>query len=238
MLNKIIRSPITTVLLFVLAAALLLAGTIGGTRAAGLISTEQNYRASLALANLSVGITENGTAVSGEDALFKTLLADNGDEKLKIGKDYSDTLAVANNGGEGAVPEYVRVTLTRYWMKDGAKLPQLDPELIELKYDGKKLDYKNSEFAEGWVVDTVNSTDERIVLYYTEALEPGAVAEFIDTVTISGAVLTSVTKAGDSVDYDYEKVTFHVDAVADSVQVNNADKAITSAWGYNFLEVE
>jgi hypothetical protein len=120
----------------------------------------------------------------------------------------------------------VRVTVYKYWEDaDGAFIPitTLDPSLIEIEWDESN----------GWKVDKAASTTERTVLYYSGTIAPGeSTPAFTKSVTISGDVLTSVSKAaGEDDTFDYEGVTFRVKAVADAVQTHNGDDAMKSAWG-------
>ena len=210
MMKKIFRSPVTAAVLFLLAAGLLITGTIGGVRAAPLITDENDYLASMELSSINLAITENGTAVSG-DALFSER-----QEDFKIGKKYPDEIAVANTG---AINSYVRVTVTKYWTDSEGKAVDLDPGLILLT------------FAEGsgWEIDENASTEERTVLYYSDVVPAGAsTSSLIEAVAVSGKVQTAVSA---DKTYDYDGTVFHVDIVADGVQEHNAEEAMTSAWG-------
>ena len=63
-----------------------------------------------------------------------------------------EELAVINND---AINEYVRVTVYKYWEKDGEKAVDLDPSLINLHF-----------VTGAWVIDEEASPSERPVLYY------------------------------------------------------------------------
>ena len=217
-MNKtILRSPAFTIALFVVAAALLLVGTIGAVRAVP--RTESNeYGAQVQMSDVHTAISENGGAVSG-DALLGDMLSRAGDTTLKIGKEYDEVLAVTNTG---STDEYVRVTVLRYWTDGNGKAVDLDPSLIKLN------------FVEGaWSIDAAASTPERTVLYYSSVLGAGGTTSaFVDKLTIDNAVVSSVTTLADGTnEFDYENVQFHVQVTADAVQTHNAEAAMTSAWG-------
>lgn len=221
MVKKILRSPVTTVVLFVLAAGLLLTGTIGGVRAAPLLQSDA-FQAQIQLTNIGAALTENGTAVAGDDALLTNLVPQG--ETFTIGKTYDEALAVTNTGD---IDVYVRVTVYKYWTDSDGKAVDLKPELIILNFPE----------GSGWVIDENASTDERTVLYYTAPVAPGAsTPSFVDTLTISSNVSTEITREDNgSHSYDYGEVSFHVEAVADAVQEHNGEAATRSAWGDNSL---
>ena len=211
-MKKILRSPITLVVLFVVAAGMILAGTIGGVLAAPLILVDKNYFASMETSDIGVGLRE-GTAFCEDGVLFKDILKE-GD--FKIGKTYEELLSVENTGD---IRSYVRVTVYKYWTDENGKAVDLDPSLIDLHF----------VTGSGWTVDEEASTSERTVLYYASVLAPGeGTSPFADTLTINGKVVKLANEAGD---LDYDQVTFHVQAVADAVQDHNGDAAMTSAWG-------
>jgi len=231
MLGKIFRSPVTSIVLFLVAAGLLLSSSIGGTMAV-LNIVSDDYLAEISLDEIAVGLTEanaghkttmvsNGRVISraggyteGSNGVLLDGLVPEGEE-FTLGKTYQEELGVLNYG---AIDEYVRVTVYRYWEKDGKRAPDLDPSYIDL------------HFLTGgdWVIDDSASTAERTVLYYTKGALPkngGQSSAFTDTLTISPNAASS----------EYNGAQFFVHAVVDGVQNHNADKAITSAWGHNFL---
>jgi len=220
-MKTILRSPVFTVVLFVLAAALLGFGTVGAVQAAPRI-TSNDYRAQVQLVDIDTSLVENGKTVSGDNKLLTTLLADNGDTKLKIGKTYKTKLAVRNTG---TIDEYVRVTVRAYWTnKAGTKVLDVDPSLIKLGLGT----------GNGWTVDSAATNHdsktkrERTVLYYGSPIAPGEdTGAFVDSVTIDGSVVTAITDGK----YDYEDLQFRVEAEVDAVQTHNGTEAMTSAWG-------
>lgn len=232
------RAPVLTVLLFVLAAALLSVGTIGGIRAARRVESPY-YVAGLELSDIGVTLLENGEAVAWRDyaeaadgtwnerrgALLGELLGS--DDEVKLGKRYEETLCVRNSGH---IDTYVRVVLRRWWEDEhGNRLQTLSPELIGLELGG-----------DGWIVDEAASTPERTVLYYRLALAPGETTpDFCAGLRLDPALrnaletqrvlLTNGTLVTEH--YPYEGVAFRVEAEVDAVQTHNAENAIRSAWG-------
>ena len=215
MMKRILRSPITTAALFILAAGLLLTGTIGSVRAAPLITNDNDYTAQMELSSIGVSITNGGTVV-GDDLLASIIP---GNEEFRIGRSYPVALAVANTGSIG---EYVRVTVYKYWTDGSGKRVDLDPGLIDIHWvtDG------------GWTIDESASTKERTVLYWANVVPAeGSAGVFADSIMVSGEVYKAVSGAEDRYDYDYENLTFHIEAVADGVQEHNIELAMPAAWG-------
>ena len=256
--SRRLRAPAAAVVLFAAAAVLLLTATIGGARAA-LEYFSQYYTVRVRMHSIGVTLNENGAAVSRRDygdaadgswvgtegELLTQMLADAGDECLKLGKAYPEALSATNSG---QIDEYVRVVIRRYWMRDGEKLTELDPGLIELHFPE----------GSGWVQDPEAATPERTVLYYTRVLpatdengellaadDPRRTAPALsDTLTVNGGALTAATTETVSEEtrdgrtyrtvtttYDYDGVTFVVEAEADAVQTHSAEQAIRSVWG-------
>ena len=222
----------TPVVLLALSAGLLLASTVGSTRAA-LTYYSENFSAEVTVSNIGVTLLENGKAVGHRNyvssgawdestgVLFENMREE--DEKLTLGKVYDEKLSVQNSG---AIDNYVRVTLRKSWQDEEGKKTELSPELIELEVlEGN-----------GWVIDDSASTEERTVLYYTGILPAGAQTPvFTDGISINPMVGTKVIKTveGDVVTYEheYDGYKFVVEADVDAVQTHNAADAIKSAWG-------
>jgi len=236
--RKFLRSPVFSVILFVIAASLLLTGTIGGTRAM-LTYISDDYITRMNLQEIGVSLVENGTAVSfrdydaegvwneGTGVLLANMLPEG--EALKLGRVYDELLTVSNSGN---IDEYVRVSLYKYWLdRDGNKLTTLSPSLIDLHL--VNLD-------NGWLLDENASTEERTVLYYDSLLVPGQESvPFADRLIISPEVASTVTQETYVQDgytvitttYDYNGVSFQIEARVDAVQTHSVEKAILSAWG-------
>ena len=212
--KTILRSPAFTIALFVLAAVLLVGGTVGAVQAAP--STQSNdYGAQVQLSSVHTAVVENGSPAG--DKLLGGLVKDG--ESFVIGKEYDETLAVQNTG---STPEYVRATVLRYWTDENGKAVDLDPSLIKLSVvDGS-----------GWSIDNEASTPERTVLYYSGLLQPGdTTSPFVEKLSIDTKVMYEVTRVAELAEYDYEGVQFHVEVTADAVQDHNGNAAMTSAWG-------
>lgn len=214
------RFSSVSIVLLIIAVILLLAGGIGGTRAA--LTESDTHTANLAMQNIGVELYENGKPA-------ETLLTDipGSDKALKIGKDYKEEITVVNTG---SIDCYTRVILYKYWKDETGKHTDLDPSLIELT------------LGSGWKEDTSASTKERTVLYYTQPLAQGttsapAVTEIRinsmlaktvtqETTTSDDGTLTTVTNT-----YKYNGYSFGLKAEVDAVQTHNAEDAIKSAWG-------
>ena len=235
-MKTILRSPVFTVVLFILAAALLGFGTVGAVQAAPRIQS-RDYRAEIVLTDIHTALCESSKATdgpgdftvrNGDDDLLTTMLADNGDTSLKVGKKYVERLAARNTVTRSAserkqgepIPEYVRATVRTYWKDGNGKVLNLDPKYVKLEFVTDN----------GWTIDKEASTDERTVLYYDKVLEPGETStEFVKSLTIDPAVATAVAKLDGS--YDYEGMKFYIDARVDAVQDHHGEAAMKSAWG-------
>ena len=245
--KKLLASPVFSVIAFVLAAGLLIFSSVSGARAA-LTIRSTDYQGEISLDDIGVSLVENGELVSTRDYansskvnvawleargdLLSGMLAEG--ETLKLGKAYTEKLAVRNTG---TINEFVRVTVYKYWVDaNGNKLTNLSPSLIDLKF----------EEGNGWVMDKNSSTDERTVMYYTKRLPVGTsdgkndTPALTSTLTIDPKAAVEVTQTETAVDgnhktikttYTYDTKTFVVEATADAVQDHHADHAIPSAWG-------
>ena len=250
-MKKFYRSSVMTTLLFVMAAVLLFAGSVGGTQAA-LQYFSADYQTEIRLKNIGVTLLENtkapGTtpvAVSYRDysktdangmwsehtgRLVQNMLEDAGDKAVKIGKEYNFELCAANSG---QINQYVRVSLYKYWADEkGNKLVQYDPALIRIEpaTNGK------------WTIQ--DETAERTVFYYNDILpfgdapvitEPFTSKLSIDPQILDYVTVTTTTDAqGNTVttyEYAYDGLQFIVDAQVDAVQSKNGERSVPSAWG-------
>ena len=216
-------SPVMTAVLFALAGVMLFGSSIGGASAA-LTYFSETYRTQVEMYDIGVTLNENGKSVSRRDYRSDSngqweestgvLLEDRWSKRnpLKLGEAYEEALSVTNSG---SIDQYVRVSLYKYWIKDGEKAQDLDPDLIELHLAGQ---------GNGWIVDTEASTPERTVLYYNRILGVNETsAALTDTLAISSKV------SGQAAQYDGAE--FRIEAEADAVQTHNAEDAIWSAWG-------
>ena len=243
-LKKKFTSPIVTVVLFFLAAVMLLGSTIGGTRAA-LTFYSENYTSEVELYNIGVQLLENGVSVarSGENylhngtegKLLENLLGE--DKTFFINKEYQEELQVVNNG---SIDQYVRVTIYKYWKDaEGEKTQELLPEWIILNL--VNVDSENGTGEGQWLLDSEATTEERIVLYYKEILpaEGGMTEPLSSTLKVDDRVAFMVTRTEEKTDkgttykttFDYDGCELVLEARVDAVQTHSAEDAILSAWG-------
>ena len=223
--------------LILTAAALLLVGsTVGSTRAA-LTYYSENYSAQMNMQSIGVSLLENDKVVSSRDyvsndewkgtsegELLTNLLEK--DDTFTPGKKYEEAISVQNSGN---IDTFVRVIITKSWQdKEGKKNTELSPDLIELNFLTDN----------GWQIAADQSTTERTVLYYSNAVTAGDTTPALsDTIRINPSIASDVTKHvsedGRSITYTYkyDGYTFHIDAEVDAVQTHNAKDAIKSAWG-------
>lgn len=144
--KKLITSPVATVVLFALAAGLLLFSTIGGARAAFLAYSD-TYAGHIEMYDIGVSLLEKSEHDSmARQVAFRNYIQDSEDkwdeveggmgvllhnllerdqegnlkEELVLGRTYSEEISVANTG---TINEYVRVTIYKYWIDaDGNKV--------------------------------------------------------------------------------------------------------------------
>ena len=225
------RSALGTVLLAVLAFALLAGSAVGNTKAA-LTYFSENYTSQAEVFHIGVDIIENGNSV---DKLLENMLAK--DEELEPGKRYDEVLTVKNTG---TIDEYVRVKVRCYWTDVKGKTIKrrdLKPEFIDLNF----LTGSN-----GWVIDPISDPmKETTILYYKKPIAPGKeTAAFTDSLVIDPKVEDYFTKTEERtwkegnktfIEWDtifvYDGTIFHIDADVDGVQTHNSKDAIKSAWG-------
>jgi len=219
--SKILLSPVTTIVLFAVAAALILTGTIGGARAA-IMQETRVYQSQVQMQDIGVTLQENpnlkspkwediswrnyvvdengranGTWNENTGELLKYMLAEG--EMLQGGKWYDEELRIANTG---TIDQYSRVTLYKYWVKTDengkqVKDTSMDPALIDLHLVNLDSD---------WLLDESATTDERVVLYFNRIL-PSSVSSpsFMDQIRINTdnivlnpTATTVETKTGDN----------------------------------------
>lgn len=219
---RIRRLNLSFRILIVFAVLLLLAGGLGimqnvQSTQAQLSILSDEYVAEISQSHIGVALMENGVAVEGDGALFADPQAALGSDRQMIpGKEYPETISVIN---ETDAPEYVRVTIRRYWADDrGVPNAQLDPRLIDLRYD-----------LDNWVINLEECTKERLVFYYKHVLEPNQTAKspLIYSVKLNNAIFDD----DDDFLKEYEGQRMHLSAQVDSIQTNFAEDAARSAWG-------
>ena len=225
--------PVKPALLLGAAGLLLLTSTVGSTRAA-LTMYSEDYAAQVDMSNIGVALLENDTVVSeqtygkttsAEGTLLTNMLSEG--EKFTPGKPYEERIKVKNTGD---IDTYVRVIITRSWQSDldgdgeFEKDTKLAPSLIDLQL----LDDT------GWIRDdSTEYSDERIVLYYTKALAPEEeTTDLSKAIRIDPEIAQSVTVGEDGkYEYVYDGYRFCLEAEVDAVQTHNAVDAVKSAWG-------
>ncbi|MBP0970174.1 MAG: hypothetical protein J5744_08520 [Oscillospiraceae bacterium] len=242
------HSGIVTVVLFLLAIGLLLAGGIGGARAILYNQAEEDYDVEIDLYHINVKILEN--AEEPENGILLQNLVPAG-EVLELDKEYEEILTVLNPNQKGAdveeIDEYVRVTITKYWEReeDSTDTRIIEPSLIQLGLPGE--DSKWIEDSNAHTVETVDGTKkETFVYYYADILPAGEVTEepFVTSVAIErvqpdvyrddyteeyangSRTCTKVTTK-----FIYDGAYLVIEAVADAVQTHNAVDAIKFKWG-------
>lgn len=228
--------PVKPALLLGAAGLLLLTSTVGSTRAALTLYSE-DYAAQVNMSNIGVALLENDTTVSeqtygkdeasAEGTLLENTFPKEEDAKFTPGMPYKEVLQVKNTGD---IDIYVRVILTRSWQSDvdqdgeKEKDTMLSPSLIDLQLAEDS----------GWIVDESETySDERIVLYYTHAVPPEGVTEALsDAIRIDPQIAQYVTVNEEGeYEYIYDGYSFCLEAEVNAVQTHNAADAIKSAWG-------
>ena len=263
------RSPMGTTLMFMVAVLLLMTGTIGGVRATPQIFNPDFAYSGVELDQIGITLVErvgekwndvswrdydkdsesfifDSNSPSGENhnpkmgVILQNMIP--AGEKLKIGYPYPAVLAVKNSG---TIPEYVRVTVYKYWVvNENGNETRFDA------YDANGKDVLNKlielNFLEdnGWVIDHSSDTKERTVLYYRYKV-PGATETtetitnpFTSTLRIDNKILdygekvyTNENKTAWTWSWVADGLEFRIEAEADGVQDHNARAAMKSAWG-------
>lgn len=229
------KARISAPIIVLLATAVVLAFTMISTAQAALDKKTNVYEANLTLSSLDVSLTENGQDRADGSTLLENLTDG---ERFAFGKKYDEDLAAVN---EGSQPEYVRITINKYWLEPNGSIwtkdTSLDPAYIEPGWvtDGWVL-------ADGSEPTKANTSGEQVVLYSVNPIDPGASLSFMKTLRISPDVLGEaepeyIETATDNgvyyvtTKYKYEDREFGIDVEVASVQTHNAADAIKSAWG-------
>lgn len=216
------------------------------------------YVASINLSSIGVSLNENGNRLTWRDYVgskweesektVELLTAIKDD--IRVGNTYPEVLTVTNSGN---IDEYVRVTIYKYWMKDGKKDQEKDPSLIILDIPENN----------NWIVDTEYSDPEKYpettILYYAIPLKGSDNADagetsdpFLNSFTIDAKVKTFIYQT-ETVDkeieeiingeshivkyttvtnyYTYDGCTIGLKVKVDAVQTHSAAEAIKSSWG-------
>ncbi len=266
-IRSFFHSAMGTTFMFMLAILFLMTGTIGGVRATPQIFNPDFYYGGLELDEIGITLLENGLPVSSRNynqadqkfdissndkdpnkqdqgILLADMLKNEAEGKLKIGATYDESLSVKNSG---KIPEYVRVTVYKYWVS-------VDDKGNEKRFDaydaeGKEILNKliDLHFLEdnGWVIDHSSDTKERTVLYYQTKVPSGETTNpFTDTLRIDDKIIdygikvpTDNTGLSWTWSWVADGLEFRIEAEADGVQDHNARAAMKSAWGLTDAQI-
>ena len=233
-IHELLSRPAVTVVLFILAAALLAGSSITGARAA-LNNISTAYDSNVKMPTVGVKLVENGTEVGNGGAILTDLLGS--DNVLVPGKKYSEELKIKN---DTSTPIFTRVTIYKYWKDASGKVymngtKDLDTSMIV-------LDLATDS---NWLIETEPATStsgERTVLYYKDILPAGeTTSAFLNGITIDESIINKAHWEKQTVTdgtvltviYDYDGYSFCLDVKVDAVQTHNAESAVRSAWGNN-----
>lgn len=163
--------------------------------------------------------------------------------QVEPGRTYDEEIS-AKNGSN--IDQYVRLTVRKYWVKDGKKDTKLSPELIKLTYNG--ADYNTS----AWKLNSKEDTPETQTFYLKRVLKGGSGKDggessplLFNELTIDESVVNeknmtrseSVTQDGNKTittytySYDYDGYTFYIEADVQAIQTHNVNDAISALWG-------
>ncbi|MBE6009930.1 MAG: hypothetical protein E7236_04700 [Lachnospiraceae bacterium] len=215
------RYKSVTAVLSIAAVGLLALGSVGGARAA--LTYSDTYQSQVETQNIAVSLTENGTAVEGDEALLQDLQS----EPLHAGEMYEENLSASN---DGEIDAFVRLTVHKYWEDDSGKRLDLSPELILMTVN-----------EDDWLMVDDDPDDEIVQLYSINPVAAGdaltAVEEMGVDSQIAKMVKQTYTKEGKTTTitttYKYDGFYIGLDVDVDAVQTHNAEDAILSAWGVN-----
>ena len=156
---------------------------------------------------------------------------------VEPGKTYKEEISCSNGQD---INQYVRLTVKKYWVKDGKKNTKLSPDLIKLTYNGKEY---NSDL---WQVNSAEHTTESDTYYLTKMLPANEASGLLfNELTIDKSVADKAnmtvsekeTKEGSKTvkvvtyTYDYNDYTFYIEANVQAIQTHNVNDAIESLWG-------
>ena len=228
------RIPKASLVLMIMAFVILaVGGAIAAFAQPEIIS--EDYKSEFELDHIDVQLAENGV-ISSEIKSGELLSYMDG--KVDPGRVYKEEIACKNVTD---VDEYVRLIVKAYWLDpEGEKTSQLDPDLIQLTFDGE--DYNRS----AWQLNPEETTRERKVFYYNTALAAGEMSEpVINKLVLSGEVIKDISytteKKGDKTiytyEYKYDGYRIAVEADVQSLQTHNVNQAIESVWGVSNVTV-
>lgn len=229
------RKSKAAVALMVIAVLLFASGGFMGARAQLNIQSQQ-YEGQFELDHLAVALLENGNPTAAQES---ALLGDL-EGSIQPGMLYKEEIAARNTTD---IDHYLRLTIRKYWIKDGVKDQTKDPALIHLYFD------EEGSYNQGpWQVNDKETTAEQTVYYYTSKLKGNTDTEpVVNTLKVDGSVLDDVTiertpgeKAGETIityHYDYDGYDICVEADVQALQTHNINHAIRSIWGVRNVSV-
>ena len=182
------------------------------------------YNADFAMDHIGINLVENDKVPTDKHLLSGI--------KPAPGKEYKEEIAAANTT---EFNQYARIIIRKYWMKDGAKDPTMDPALIQLKFDGS--DFNTA----AWQKSNRESTAEKQIYYFSKKLgSKEQTAPLFNTFSISKDIADAkVSEEKDGVTvytYKYDGYTAVVEAEVQSIQTHNANDAIMSVWGVEHVK--
>ncbi len=220
-----------TLALIAAAAILFAGGTFTATRAVLNIFSPEHFL-EFETSNQAVRLIENGQDPT--DKLLTTL-----NSKVSPGKSYTEELTAKNYSD---VSQFVRVIVRKYWMDKNGKAHSFDGDTVTIPDPSKiKLTEANTDL---WQKNELESTVEREVYYYKNAVPSGGVTKPLTSkIKVDSSVADPFTRDPDmdpsqipagtviTYIYDYDGYKICLEAEAQSVQTHNAQKAVMSLWG-------
>lgn len=210
---------------------------------------DKKYRGNLLEENLGYSFDPEDVEKHRTDAPAYTLGTPG---KVAPGLTYTEKIGCKNGSN---INQYVRLTIKKYWVKDGKKVTTLSPDLIKLTYDGKP--YNSSD----WTLNTKENvgSKETQTFYLNNVLKGGTREDggdysplLFNELTIDEDVLddanmtteTSKVKEGNKTittytySYDYDGYTFYIEADVQAIQTHNVNDAIGALWGVSNVSAE
>lgn len=200
-------------ILMAIAALLVATAVIGNSLAAGQAETIEAQRTPLTMQGMAIQLQKSdGSELTQDNCITATGAILPGDT----------VDAQASVQSTEAVPCYVRVTITKYWTDLNTK-----EKFVDAGHDPNLIQLTTGENS-GWLLNADQSTDERVVLYYTQPLTDAndkTSTPFLQSFSLPATLDNAYAGLGISLEVK-------ADAVQYSRQSNdiNAD-AIQSLWG-------
>ena len=258
------KTPLSklTVVLLLATLVMLIAGSVLSTKAV-LTYFSEDYISDFELDHLQVHLIENGKDVchnkNDDDTVHGTytnkkkykgnLVEDLGYTNkehykdvagykigtpgtVEPGKTYKEEIS-AKNGQN--INQYVRLTVRKYWVKDGKKNTKLSPSMIKLTYNGSAYNKV------AWQKNAKEHTEESDTYYLSKMLPKKKASDLLfNELTIDGSVADKAhmtkheNKEGNKTvityTYDYNDYTFYIEANVQAIQTHNVNDAIGSLW--------